>query len=209
MRHTGRPAGESANHLLAYVKSIIPPSLLPDEDKAPCYDPTQAYGLNLCCPICCSILDRPLELLCYAVICLSCCCKWIQVNPSLSCPCCYTHSLSSYAIKQPSSLLITLLENLPIICVRGCDKVVKLVDYRSHLEGKCKSHYQHDLHSPSHMTLQDVLNRPTSAPSTPTDDLLTEHYVRRLFEPDSTGNQGIAKVKTRGQVRIDRITQHD
>lgn len=181
MRHTGRPAGESGNNLLQHIHSTIPPSLLPDEDTNPGVR-TQLV-----------LLHNSVKLLCGAVICLNCCCKWIQVNPSLSCPCCYTHSLSSSAIKQPSSLLTTLLENLPIICVRGCDKVVKLVEYRSHLEGKCKSYYQHDIHSPSHMTSStDQLQHP------PLQQMICS--LSTIFEPDSS--KGIARVKTRGQVRI-------
>ena len=197
----GRPTGESGNQLLEHIKTLAPPSLLPDEDQAPSYDPTQAYGPHLCCPVCWTVLDRPVELSCGAVICLDCCCRWIQVAQHLSCPCCYSHSLSSTSLQKPSRFLIALLEDLPVICSRGCGKVVKLLEYKSHLQGKCKSHYHQDLNSPSRMTLSDVLARPTSTPSTPGEAQVTEHLVRRLFPQDRSSTEAaIAQVKTRGQV---------
>lgn len=201
MRHTGRPSGETGKELLAHLKTLSQSSLLPEEDPNPQWDPSQAsLGANLCCPICMAILDRPVQLLCGAVVCFNCCSTWIQFCPTLCCPCCYSHSLSSLTVKQPSSLLTSLLQDLLVLCKGGCGKLVKLVQYKQHLKGKCKSHYDRSIHSPSRMTIQDVLSRPTSSPATPAEVKVAEHLVRKLMDPSTSSTQGVLKVKTSGQV---------
>lgn len=183
--------------MLEYARSSAPHSHLPKEDPAPTYHTTMTpLAENLYCPICTNILDRPLQLACGAVVCLDCCCKWIQFSPQLSCPCCYNDPLNSSTIQAPSFLLESLLGSLLVNCTKGCGKHVKVVQYQRHLDGHCKSHYVAD--SPSKMTLQEVLLKPTTSLVTPVEKRATEHLMRRLI--DQSPDNGVMKVKTRGQV---------
>ena len=75
--------------------------------------------------------------------------------------CCY-HLLSSPTISQTSIFLLSVLNDLHITCVRKCGKSVKMRHYQEHLAGNCRSHYE-DLNSPSKVTLQDVLDKPSSS----------------------------------------------
>lgn len=142
VRHTGRPSGETGKELIAHLKCVAGSSMFPEEDLDPLLDFSQvSLRANLCCTICMVILDRPVQLSCGAVVCFHCCCTWIQ----LSCPCCYSHPLSTSTIQQPSSLLMSLLQDF---LVWDCEKIVKLQDYQQH---KCKGHYHQSLNSPSRL----------------------------------------------------------
>lgn len=175
------------------------PSLFPAEDTSPA-TPTPLTE-KLCCPICTSIFDRPLELYCGAIVCLECCCKWIQISHSLSCPCCYNHSLNSSTIQLPSPLIASLVESLVVNCGKRCGKLVRVGQYHQHLAGNCKSHYHQLVDSPSKMTIRDVLAKPTTSPATPMEMRAAEHLVRRIMEDQgSTSSEGVVKVRTRGQV---------
>lgn len=185
--------------MIEYARSLAPDSHLPKEDIVPQYHTTLTpLAENLHCPICTCILDRPLQLACGAVICLECCCKWIQFSPQLSCPCCYSDPLNSSTIQAPSSLLGSLLGSLLVNCTKGCGKHVKVMDYQRHLDGKCKSHYIVD--SPSNITLQEVLSKPATSPATPVEKKAAEHLMRRLIDQSSSTESGEVKVPTRGQV---------
>lgn len=172
-------------------------SLLPPEDLAPeCYGEDLTGKLN--CIICMRMLNRPLQLSCGSIVCLQCCQDWV-LSPSVTCPCCYS-DLNTSHITPPPSLIVSLLEGLLVCCVRKCGKVVRIDKYNRHLQGKCRSHYQQLLDSPSRMTIREVLARPTTAPSTPSELCLTEHLVRKMLDQGSGSTDGILQVKTRGQV---------
>ncbi len=66
----------------------------------------------------------------------------------------------------------------------------------------CRSHYE-DLNSPSKVTLQDVLNKPTTSPATITEMMATHHLVRRLLCQEGSSSSKastIISVPTGGQV---------
>ncbi len=181
-----------------YVNSIDT-IRLPLEDPYPSYICSSLSG-KLTCPICLSLLNRPVQLSCDSVICASCCCQAIQALYSLACPCCYDHLLSSSTISQPSTFLLSVLDDLHITCVRKCGKSVKIRHYQEHLAGNCRSHYE-DLNSPSKVTLRDVLDKPSSSPATSAEMMATHHLVRRVLcqEDSSSGASGIITVPTGGQ----------
>lgn len=181
------------------LRAIAPTSLIPEEDPTPEYHGSLAE--NMCCPICVAILDRPLQLPCGAVVCLTCCCKWIQYSPTLACPCCYGHQLERSTTLQPPSLVTSLLESLLVHCTKKCGKLVKLREYKLHLNTKCKSHYDQLAYSPSKMTIKEILAKPSTSPATPAEVRVAEHLVRRMMDDGtSTSSQGVVKVRTRGQV---------
>lgn len=197
---------------MIHLQTMSPATFIPKEDPAPQYHDSQgSLAENLCCPICTVILDRPLQLSCGAVVCLNCCCKWVQFAPSLSCPCCYGDMLNSSTVQLPSSLLMNLLQDLLVNCKKGCGKVVRLVQYQQHLNANCRSHYDQLTDSPSKMTIKDVLAKPTTSPATPAEVRVAEHLVRRILDQDtahSTKGKGVLKVRTRGQVSKTINTKH-
>ena len=175
MKHKGRPPGETPKVLLQYLQSMASPNS--SEQPTPQSDTSDFLAERLHCPICTFILNRPVEISCGAVVCLDCCCKWIQFTPSLSCPCCYSHSLNSSTIHPASPLIVSIVEGLLTNCRRK----------------------QYLGESTLNMTIQDVLSKPTTSPATPAELKVTGHLVRKIITSD-TKHQGVVKVPTGGQV---------
>ena len=71
---------------------------------------------NLLCPICCDILNQPIELACGSLVCALCCCRWIELSSKTSCPGCYTHELDNLTISLPSAVVYELLGALKLVC---------------------------------------------------------------------------------------------
>lgn len=188
---------------------MAPDSFFPPEDPEPQLAES-SMGSSLCCLVCTRLLERPLELTCGAIICLRCCQDWIQLHPyrSLGCPCCYS-SLESIHIRQPPSLIVSLVKGLLVHCVRRCGKLVYIDHYHKHINGQCKSHYHQLVDSPSKLTIKEVLSRPTTAPATPSERRVAEHLVRKIIDQGSSSSStdGIVKVPTRGQVSYTNHTQ--
>ena len=182
-KNRGRPSGETAKAVIDHIKSIAPQSLLPSEDQSPHYHET-SLTQKLTCPLCSNIFSKPVELSCGGIVCADCCCKRIQSTLSLSCPCCSDHSLNSSTVKSPSPLLVSLLEDLLISCLKQCGKVVKVHQYESHLSGKCKTHYHLDtkVKSSTQLTLEEVISKPTTLPATPAEVKAAHHLVRRIMD---------------------------
>ena len=115
------------------------------------------------------------------MVCLDCCCKWIQFTPSLSCPCCYIHSLNSSTIHPASPLIVSLIEGL----LTNCRRKKYLGD------------------STLNMTIKDVLS---SQPHHLLHLLIraTGHLVRKIINQNAstsnTKNQVVIKVRTWGQL---------
>ena len=152
------------------------PSFFPQEDPAPQISNSDITA-SLCCPICTNLLDRPVELACSSIVCLNCCRKWIQHHlcPSLVCPCCYSTFDSSH-IRPPPALLVTL-EGLLVDCFK---KIVRIKNYKKHLQEQCRSHYTYQMIDlPSKMTISEVLSRPTNLPATPVEKKVAEHLVKK------------------------------
>ena len=183
-----------------HIQSIAQ-STLPSEDPYPIYK-FSPLTEKLTCPICLGLLNRPIQLLCKRVVCATCCCQAIELSYSLKCPCCYDHHLSSVNVSLPSTFLLSVLNEVVVTCVRKCGKEVKVQHYEQHLTGKCRSHYN-DLNSPSKVTLQDVLNKPSTSPATSAEMKATHHLVRRVLNQSqecSSTVSNIITVPTGGQV---------
>ena len=184
--------------LLKHLDDEAPESLLPTEDKTPQCQRSSVTE-KLCCPICTLLLDRPIQLTCGAIVCLQCCQNWVMHRSSdapLSCPCCYTHEFCSSQVRPPPGVIVSLVESLLVRCVRECGRLVKLEEYKKHLEANCRRHYQQCIHSPSKVTLKEVLEKPTTSPATVAEKRVAEHLVRIII--GITENQ-VFKVPTRGQ----------
>ena len=80
-------------------------------------------------------------------------------------------------------------------CVHKCGKEVKVQHYEQHLTGKCRSHYN-DLNSPSKVTLQDVLNKPSTSPATSAEMKATHHLVRRVLNQSQECSSTVSNIIT-------------
>ena len=169
--------------------------------------PTTSLTEQLSCPVCTSVLQRPVELSCGVIICSTCCSKWVAVcmaqRLQISCPCCYSHLLDRQSIRPPPPLVLSLLAGVLVYCGKGCGKLVRHDSYDKHVAGNCQGHYHHQVDSPSKMTLQDVLARPVTVPATPAEIRVAGHLMRRML--DSDPNEQVVRVPTRGQVSIDAL----
>ena len=145
------------------------------------------------------VLNQPVELACGSIVCASCCRQWIKYSkpPSIHCPSCYDDELNSSTIRSPPTLLVTLLSELLLHCIK-CGKIVKASEYIKHSDNNCELFSQPVMNSPSKVTLHNVLSKPVSTPATPMERRVTEHLVRRLL--DESPEEKVIKLPTRGQV---------
>ena len=198
----GRPSGETPRSVFEHIKSVAPPAL--PGDPQPQFVPSSTTE-KLICPICLDVLNRPVELSCDHIICCSCCCTAIQSTRSLNCPCCRDHTLSSETILSPSHLLMSLINDLVVTCIRKCGNIVKLEKYGEHLSSNCRNCCE-NVNSPSKVTLRDVPSKPSTSPATSVEVKAAHHLVKRLLhqgEESSTSTSGRIRIQSpHGQVYI-------
>ena len=196
----GRPGGETPRAVIEHIQSIVPPSPLQDND-----DPqflSSPTLKKLLCSLCLKVAFQPVELSCEHMVCSGCCCKVIQASYSLKCPCCSNHTLSSQTICPPSSLFMSLVNDLLVKCAKGCGGAVRLQDYNQHCESKCHS-FRENLNSPSKVTLKDVLGKSSTSPATPVEVKAARSLVKRILNQGegSSSSPPVIKIgSSRGQV---------
>ena len=102
-------------------------------------------------------LDQPLELTTSAsIVCADCCCEWLKVANTLSCPCCYgEHPHTFSTIRSGPTLVLKLAGGLQTEC-RECNQVVKVANYHA---DNCDTF--------TFRGAGDVLQRPVSVPLNP------------------------------------------
>ncbi len=195
----GRPSGQTPKSVLCHIRSLAP-AVVPSEDPSPNFFPSSVLN-KLCCCICTEVTVNPVSLSCGETICSECCCKSILITNSLECPCCFRHTLTSETISPPSSLFMSLLNDSVLFCIRGCGKMVKLQEYKQHLDSRCKS-FIVNADSPSKVTLKDVMRKSTSTPATPAETKAAQNLIRRLINQGNSDSNtpGVLKVSTSGQV---------
>ena len=188
----GRPATTSPRYCVQHIEAVAPHPLICPEDVTPhiCQDHQIVHLRQLQCPICCDVLQRPIELMeCRSLVCMKCCCEWLRQSPDTNCSCCYGDHLRDFTTARPaSSLILSLLGDLCVVCEQ-CKGHVKLSTYHQHVHSGCQSSYA----SPS--SVDDVLNRPLSAPLTP-----VEHRLQTSLAKHSMAISPEEKIKTKGQV---------
>ncbi len=193
----GRPAGETPRAVIEHIRCTAPPS--PLQDTAHFFpSPMQE---KLLCSLCHKVAFRPVELSCEQIVCSSCCCKAILQSNSLKCPCCSAHILSSETIRPPSSLFMSLMDDLLVKCPNACGCAVKLSNCINHQQSNCHS-FRENPNSPSRITLKDVLSKSSTSPATPAEIQATHSLVKRLLNQGeiSSTSTPIIKVGSRGQV---------
>ena len=96
-------------------------------------------------------------------------------------------------ITPASSLIIKVLSNLTVQC-EECQQFVKASQLEEHLGSSCQS--STIAVSPTNVSVQDLLSKPSSSPLSPVEQQLGRNLVERM-ESD-----GILQVQTRGQVDV-------
>ena len=150
---------------------------------------------NLLCPLCCGVLDQPVELACDRLVCASCCCRWIEVSGEVGCPCCYDHHLDHLTVRRPTAVIYDLLGSMKLSC-SNCHRTATAQQYKLHQESHCHGHYE--VSSLSRVSARDILQRPTTAPTLPVERRVAEHLMRRLLS--ESGDTSVLQIPTRGQV---------
>eukprot|EP00731_Ephydatia_muelleri_P028949 Em0020g593a len=83
-------------------------------------------------PLCCEILDQPLELMYSAIVCAKCLNAWLVVSVDVQCPCCFNREpLASSYIKTTPTLVLNLLSDVVVHCVL-CSRDQKASGYKGH-----------------------------------------------------------------------------
>ena len=174
-KNRGRRSGETLKSVINYIMSINS-TVMPTQDPNPsCFNPSFQTDKLTCC-VCLCLLSRPVQLSCDNMICASCCCEAIRKSYSLDCPCCYSHTLNQSTVLRPPAIVGSLLNEVMVSCVKGCNKAVKVSNYEQHLVGNCRGFYE-DLDSPSKVTLRDVLSKPNTSPASLAEMKATSHLV--------------------------------
>jgi len=110
----GRQAGITPNNLIAHLWTIAPPPVLLHEPFPPLSTVNSPSILEeLKCALCTSILSRPLELMCSALVCTKCLVEWIAASGSVNCPSCSEDCpLVPSHIKPASKVTLLLLSEV-------------------------------------------------------------------------------------------------
>ena len=144
---------------------------------------------ELCCPICCEVLDCPVEVIdCQAAVCADCCFSWLEHCQSTSCPCCYSDHLQDFSTVIPASqLVLRLLGSLCVICGE-CMGHVRL---EAHVEAGCIINSNP---SSQNTTVEDLSNQSLTTPLTPVELKLQSKLAKRSLATSPDEN-----IKTGGQ----------
>ena len=154
------------------------------------------------CPVCTEVLERPLELKCGRMICLSCLIRWVQVSCALSCPCCHDHTLNSDSMWSPSPITMAMLGSLPVTCGICCSEV-QVQQLTRHLDTKCSTLFRHD--SPSKTTIKDILSKPGTSTPSPAERRVAGTLIKRMM---MDGNSGVVQVPTGSHGQVCRKYTH-
>ncbi len=148
------------------------------------------------CPVCCNVVDGPVQVSCGALVCGSCLVTCVEEHCE-QCPCCRgDHSISPDSLRAPPEV-VTKEGSLAVECVRpGCHCVVRLDSLAKHLEENCN--YTPPLQRDA--TLGEVLSQAADTPATHLEKQVASKIVQRMLSesPDDTAIQ----LPTGGQVCI-------
>ena len=169
-RRSNDPVSITSSELLQHTNSLLPqlPSLKsqkalhPDRFIPPV--PPVSLG-DFTCPVCCMVLDQPVETVCRHIVCQSCISKWLHVcdHAKTSCPCCPIQLQVASDIKPVTRVVQNILAGLQVKCDHSrCSAVMDLANLCQHTERCSPEHAgQVFICSPPLLPSSDV---PSSAP---------------------------------------------
>lgn len=184
---------------------MVAPNPLFTLNSTPSYILSKTELAHVLCPVCDEVLQQPIETECGAVVCCRCMCRWLEVNHTHpACPFCYDEGFSDAHVRSPSNVVTNLLNHLLVKCEKqGCIRVVRAELYKSHLQSSCKEYFEGSTHSPSRVTISEILAKESARPVTPNEKKVAENLIKRLIADKP---QSIIHVPTRGQVSWKYIT---
>lgn len=182
------PTASSPAVVIRHVKEVASPPLVdPEESVTFCDNLPQ----SLECPLCCCVVNQPVELACNSLVCAACCCRWIEHKGGVECPCCHSHQLGTDTVKCPSPVVTELIGGMRVQCT-NCAQTTTAAQYAAHKSSHCR-HYS----SPLQLSVRDILEKSPSTPTLPVEKRVAENLIRRLMTENS---DPVIKVPTRGQV---------
>lgn len=194
-RNKGRAAGETPTVVIRTILDIAPASFFPtlSSCRYMCEHTVDDIAL---CPMCSSILERPVELQCCKLVCAECLVKNIQQSGELSCPCCSDHPLTSGYIRAPSGFIMKVLGTLMVSC-GTCARMVKACNFTTHLESKCTALCELP-DSPSKTAISQILSKFSDSTPSPSECRVAGSVIKRMI----SSSDGIVLVPTgsHGQV---------
>ena len=154
--------------------------------------PAKVLSLSdLQCPICCCIVDQPVETPCQKLVCAVCIAQHIRSYEQavIPCPCCDgTHDLSSF-LPAPE-VVLKVLGSLLIQCDKAsCYEVVELRNLRGHLNSGCRQTAQY---SPSQLTVAQLLSRSLVSPPTTIEQKAATSVVKRMISASTSSDSHVA-----------------
>ena len=176
-KNRGRPQDQtSIPAIIRHLRAIAPPPISPSKGEC-------TYAQSLTCPLCLELLHQPIEMSCGSLVCLSCCCRWLQVSGKMDCPCCHHHQMNREEVKCPSQFIINLLSEM---------KENAATNHEIHGDCSWESCYHH-------VTVKDILNTPTNTPTDPVEREVAQHLVRRIMVESE---DKVIRLPTKGTVSI-------
>ena len=157
------PTSISSSELLKHTSSLLPQlSTMKSQrplDPSRFMPPAPPVCLDdFVCPMCCMVVDRPVEMICGHIVCLHCISKWLHTceHATPSCPCCPTQLRVASDLKPVTQVLKTILGGLKVRCDNdSCPAITDLANLRQHVE-KC---------SPGHAARVFISAQPTRTTS--------------------------------------------
>ena len=118
----GWPPTTCRRSAIAHLHTIAPPSYFHTADyrSQMIQPPSSSVSIDdLVCPLCSSIVDRPIHLTtCNKLVCMNCQCKKLEEG-EFCCPCCTQDRIQNYnTMVQPSPVVMKILGDLQVSCGR-------------------------------------------------------------------------------------------
>ena len=122
-------SGNTPAQVVQHIMAVAPSETTQNSIVPPLANTQLLSELN--CPICLSVLRRPIQLPCERLVCACCLTEWIHLRGSF-CPCCYDTSPLECTQLKPASRMVQLLLNDVMVSCASCKRNVRAADYDTH-----------------------------------------------------------------------------
>ena len=123
----GRPSTTSTHSAIKHLYTIAPSSLVSPAELCSIAIHSRASSVSpddLKCQLCCSIVDRPIQLTtCNRLVCMECLCTSLK-EKGFCCPCCSSDHLQDLnTMVRPSSVVMKVLGDLQVTCKKCMQQI--------------------------------------------------------------------------------------
>ena len=185
---SGRPSGVTPTTVITQMKDIAPTSFFPPPSSSDVDPPPPKYIVHpnedMECSLCLGVPERNL-------VCLACCCKWVEVSCGLTCPSCHTAVLTDH-FQRPSRVTMSVLGSLLVDCAHGVQQVCEDRELQTALAVPVSAPLRpvHRFFFTSYHTRQIL--------TTPAERKVAGNVIRRIMT--ESADTGVIKVPTQGLV---------